>query len=120
MNSFHSSLSAVALGLGLACTAHAADDASTDRLADRLALEAIAAAAAPDPYRDSMSSVVIAPLSQSRDRAEVEREAVMAAHSPVQNLAPGAFFNSIIPTQYHTEPFVTRYASGAALSLGVQ
>lgn len=66
--------------------------------------EAAIAARKEDPYRESASSGVVAPLGHSKSREAVNAEAVKEAHSPNQNLTGKAYFRDAIPTQYLSRP----------------
>jgi hypothetical protein len=66
--------------------------------------EAATVAKKEDPYRDSASSGVIAPLGYSKSRDTVNAEAVKEAHSANQNLTGKAYYRDAIPSQYLNQP----------------
>lgn len=66
--------------------------------------EAAAVAQKEDPYRESASSGVIAPLGYSKSRDVVNAEAIKEAHSANQNLTGKAYYRDAIPSQYLNQP----------------
>ncbi|SES89106.1 hypothetical protein [Variovorax sp. OV084] len=66
--------------------------------------EAATVAKKEDPYRDSASSGVAAPLGYSKSRDAVHAEAVKEAHSANQNLTGKAYYRDAIPSQYLNQP----------------
>ncbi|MBB1602564.1 hypothetical protein A9977_21250 [Variovorax sp. UMC13] len=86
---------------------------TNERVRADVVLEAIAAAATPNPYEEGGSSGVAPALQTPTDRAIVQREAVEAAHAANQNLNPIAFFNSTLPPQFNGSAINTRLADEA-------
>lgn len=74
------------------------------RSREDVAAEAVSAAGRADPFRESGSSGVIAPLALTRSRDAVNAEAIKEAHSANQNLTGKAYYRDVIPSQYVIQP----------------
>ena len=116
MNSLSNLMAAVVVlcaGAAVAETYEGVQPLTTERVRADVVLEAMAAAAAPNPYEEGASSGVAPALRSPTERAIVQREAVDAAHAPNQNLNPIAFFNSTLPSQFNGSAINTRLADEA-------
>lgn len=69
------------------------------RSREHVGAEALVAASKADPFRESGSSGVLAPLGSTRSRDAVNAEAVTEAHSANQNLTGKAYHRDAIPSQ---------------------
>ncbi|MGJ7541259.1 helicase SNF2 [Variovorax sp. LT1R16] len=89
MNSLPKLMAAVVVlcaGAAVAETYEGVQPLTTERVRADVVLEAMAAAAAPNPYEEGASSGVAPALRSPTERAIVQREAVDAARAPNQNL----------------------------------